>query len=272
MIESHITRRGMVSVAAGVGLVAAAASGEIVGAARAQSTPKTFVLIHGAWHGGWCWRRVSDLLEKQGHKVFAPTLTGLGERSHLLSKDVNLDTHIADIVNVVKWEDLRDLCLVVHSYGGWPGSGALEQIGDRVSSIVWLDAFKPEDGQRGFDFTSEAFRKALLAAVEKGEPGRPAPKAEAFFVNEKDRAWVDSKLTPQPTGAGLQPIKLTGAREKVAKKTYIRAARYPQPTFDKALAECKADKSWRTFETTASGHDVMVDAPEWLVGILVQVS
>jgi len=107
---------------------------------------------------------------------------------------------------------------------------------------------------------------------EKGEPGRPAPKAEAFFVNEKDRTWVDSKLTPQPTGPALQPIKLTGARDKVAKKTYIRAARYPQPTFDTALAECKADSSWRTFENTASGHDVMVDAPEWLTGILLQVS
>src|SRR5262249_30175009 len=100
---------------------------------------------------------------------------------------------IADIVNVVKWEDLKDICLVVHSYGGWPGSGALEQIGDRVASIVWLDAFKPE----------------MFAAVEKGEPGRPAPKVEAFFVNEKDRTWVDSKLTLQPTGAALQPIKLT---------------------------------------------------------------
>jgi pimeloyl-ACP methyl ester carboxylesterase len=271
MIASTMTRRGMIgSVATGAGAVAAASAG-IVGA-RAQTVSKTFVLIHGAWHGGWCWRRVSDLLEKSGHKVFSPTLTGLGERSHLLTKDVNLDTHIADIVNVVKWEDLKDICLVVHSYGGWPGSGALEHIGDRVASIVWLDAFKPDSGQRGADYTSEAFRKALFAAVEKGEPGRPAPKAEAFFVNEKDRAWVDSKLTPQPTGAALQPIKLTGAREKVAKKTYIRAARYPQPTFDKALAECKADASWRTFETTDSGHDVMVDAPKWLAEILLQVS
>jgi pimeloyl-ACP methyl ester carboxylesterase len=192
MIASATTRRGMIgSMASGA---VAAASAAIV-EAGAQTVPKTFVLIHGAWHGGWCWRRVSDLLEKGGHKVFSPTLTGLGERSHLLTKDVNLDTHIADIVNVVKWEDLRDVCLVVHSYGGWPGSGALEHIGDRVSSIVWLDAFKPENGQRGADYTSEAFRKALFAAVEKGEPGRPAPKAEAFFVNEKDRAWVDSKLT-----------------------------------------------------------------------------
>src|SRR6202158_3606695 len=150
-----MTRRGVVgSVAAGAGLVAVAASGEIVGAARAQSALKTFVLVHGAWHGGWCWRRVADLLEKKGHKVFTPTLTGVGDRSHLLSKDIVLDTHIADIVNVFKWEDLKDSCLVVHSYGGWPGAGALEQIADRVSSIVWLDAFKPENGQRGFDFAS----------------------------------------------------------------------------------------------------------------------
>jgi hypothetical protein len=189
-----------------------------------------------------------------------------------MSKDINLDTHVTDIVNVFKWEDLRNVCLVVHSYGGWPGSGALEQIGDRVSSIVWLDAFKPESGQRGFDLATELSRKGLLAAVEKGEPGRPGPKAEAFHVNETDRAWVDSMTTPQPTDVALQPIKLTGAREKVAKKAYIRAVKYPQPAFDKAHAECKTDKSWRTFETTTAGHDVMVDDPQWLVDILLQVS
>jgi pimeloyl-ACP methyl ester carboxylesterase len=229
------------------------------------------VLVHGAWHGGWCWRRVADLLERHGHKVFTPTLTGVGERSHLLSKDINLDTHITDIVNVFQWEDLKDACLVVHSYGGWPGSGALEQIGDRVSSIVWLDAFKPENGQRGLDSASEFSRAGLEAAVARGEAGRPAPAARVFCVNEADRAWVDSKLTPQPSGVLLQPIRLTGAREKVAKKTYIRAPQYPQAAFDKAYAECKADSAWQTFESTA-GHDVMVDAPGWLTDILLKVS
>ena len=268
--DPSFTRRTVLA-SAGAGAGAAALGGKPALAQTSQ--PKTFVLVHGAWHGGWCWRRVSDLLEKQGHKVFTPTLTGVGERSHLMSKDINLDTHITDLVNVFKWEDLKDVCLVVHSYGGWPGSGALEQIGDRVSSIVWLDAFKPENGQRGFDFASEISRKRFLAAVEKGEPGRPAPTAEAFrVISEKDRAWVDSKTTPQPNGVAIQPIKLTGAREKVAKKTYIRAAKYPQPAFDQALAECKADKSWRTFEATESGHDVMVDAPQWLVDVLLQVS
>ena len=235
-------------------------------------TRKTFVLIHGAWHGGWCWRRVADLLEAKGHKVFAPTLTGVADRSHLLSKDITLDTHIADIVNLFKWEDIENACLVAHSYGGWPASGALEQIGDRVSSIVWLDAFKPENGQKSADYASEASRKALIEATAKGEPGRKSPPAAAFGVNEKDRAWVDSKLTLQPNGAATQPIRLTGARDRVARKTYIRATTYPQPAFDKALAECKADRSWKTFETATAGHDIMIDAPEWLVDILLQVS
>ena len=233
---------------------------------------KTFVLIHGAWHGGWCWRRVADLLEAKGHKVFAPTLTGLGERSHLLSMDVTLDTHIADIVNLFKWQEIGDACLVAHSYGGWPCSGALEEIGDRVSSIVWLDAFKPEDGQKGADFASDFSRKAMAEAVAKGELARKAPPASMFMVNAKDQAWVDSLLTPQPNRVATQPIKLTGAREKVGKKTYIRASKYPQPSFDKALAECKSDKTWKTFETVTAGHDAMVDEPEWLVDILMQVS
>jgi pimeloyl-ACP methyl ester carboxylesterase len=266
MSDNSITRREALGGAA-LGVGAAALGG---GAAMAQATTqRTFVLIHGAWHGGWCWRRVSDLLEKKGHKVFSPTLTGLGERSHLLTKEVNLDTHITDIVNVFKWEEIKDACLVLHSYGGWPGSGAIEQVLDRVSSVVYLDAFKPDDGQRGADYASEFSRKALQEALAKGEAGRAGPPPAAFHVNEKDRAWVASKLTNQPNGVVFQPIKLTGAREKIAKKIYIRAPVYKQEAFDKAYAECKANPTWKTFETKA-GHDVMVDEPEWLVDVLLQ--
>src|SRR5215831_13399662 len=204
-----IDRRTLVGGVA-TGLALTGVSSGIVPAARAQSASKTFVLIHGAWVGA--------LLEKKGHKVFSPTLTGLGERSHLLSKDINLDTHVTDIVNVIKWEDLKDICYVPHSYAGLPASGALDHIGDRVSSIVWLDAFKPENGESFISLIPEARRAPILAAVEKGEPGLKGPKAEIFLVNENDRAWVDSKATPQPTGTFVQPIKLSGAREKVAKK------------------------------------------------------
>ena len=259
------TRRIVLAAGASLGATVMAR----VTVAEAQNASKTFVLVHGAWHGGWCWRRVSDLLERKGHKVFTPTLTGLGERSHLMSRDINLDTHIMDVVNVIKWEDLKDVCLVAHSYGGWPVSGAIEQALDRIASTVFLDAFLPEDGQKSFDFASEFSRKGTLEAQQKGETSRPPPPATAFHVNEKDRAWVDSKTTPQPLALAFSPIKLTGAREKVAKKTYIRAPAYPQPAFDNYYAAKKADPSWRTYEVP-SGHDVMVDMPERLVEILLE--
>jgi hypothetical protein len=194
----------------------------------------------------------------------------LGERSHLLSKDINLDTHITDLVNVMQWEDLDNICLVAHSNGGVPASGAIEQIGNRVCSIVWVDAYTPEDGQRQADATN--FRQALLDSAAKGELSIPSPKLQSVGVNEKDLPWVQSKLTPQPLGPYLQPIKLSGARNKVAKKTYVRLPRYPNPALDRAFAECTADASWRTFENNTSGHFVMLDAPEWLADILLQAS
>src|SRR5262245_14836820 len=237
--------------------------------AAAKGRRKTYVLVHGAWHGGWCWRRVCDLLEERGHKVFAPTLTGLGERSHLMSKDINLDTHVFDIVNLIRWEDLDGVCLVAHSYGGWPVSGALEHVLDRVSSVVFLDAFLPDNGQKSLDLASEFSRRAMLEAIAKREVCSGPPPAITFHVNEKDRAWVDANLTPQPIGVALQPIKLTGAREKVANKIYIRAPRYPQPSFDRFFVAKQADPSWRCHETDA-GHDVMIDKPQWLVEILLE--
>jgi pimeloyl-ACP methyl ester carboxylesterase len=188
MADHSITRRTALS-AAGIGVAALGAT-----QAMAQKNQrKTFVLVHGAYHGGWCWRRVADLLEAHGHKVYAPSLTGNGDRSHLLRKDINLDTQIADIANLVTWEDLNDVCLVAHSFGGWPASGALEHVHDRVGSIVWLDAFKPEDGQKGTDFISEFSRKAMEEAVARGEPGRKPPPAKTFSISEKDYAWIDSK-------------------------------------------------------------------------------
>ena len=192
--------------------------------------------------------------------------------SHLLSKDVNLDTQTADIVNLVKWEDLKDICLVPHSFGGWPASGALETIHDRVASIVWLDAFKPEDGQKGSDYASAFSRQGLIEAVARGRAWRAAPPAKTFSVSEKDWPWIESKMTDQPNGPAVQPIRLTGKRDTIAKKTYIRAPKYPQGAFDKALAECKADKTWQTFVNPDSGHDVMIDQPQWLADVLMKVA
>jgi len=257
----------MLTAAATGGLIA----GAVFGTARAQPARKTFVLVHGAFCGGWIWRRVADRLEQDGHKVFVPTLTGLGERSHLLRKDIDLDTHIADVVNLMKWESLENVCLVAWSYAGFVGSGALESIGNRVSSIVWLDAFVPANGQKVVDLT--AFGTAAQAAVDKGEIvlGTPA-KLPVIFVGERDQVFAESKVTPQPIGTFFQPIKLSDALDKVAKKSYIRLPKFPAPSYDKALADCKANKAWATFELPDVGHMAMLDAPDRVSELIVQAS
>jgi pimeloyl-ACP methyl ester carboxylesterase len=227
----------------------------------------TFVLVHGAWHGAWCWRRVVRMLTNKGHDVFTPTLTGLCERSHLLTPAVDLDTHILDVVNELKWQELRDVVLVGHSYGGMVISGAAETMEKAISSFVMLDAFMPENGQSVIDIWPPAMREGLLAAEAKGATTVPPRAAELFNVNMKDRAWVDAQCTPQPIKSFLQKAKLTGARERIAKKTYIRAASYANPYFDAGLASARA-KTWRTHEVPC-GHDVMLDMPERLTEILL---
>ena len=231
----------------------------------------TFVLVHGAWHGGWCWQRVADRLRGGGHKVYTPTLTGLGERSHLLRQGIDIGTHITDVVNVIKWERLSDVVLCGHSYGGFVISGVAEQMSAAIRSIVFLDAFLPNNGDTTQNLTSVAVQEAISAALASGALGMPPRPAEAFGVNEADRAWVDSLCTPQPIGTFTYKIALTGAREKIARKTYIRAKTYANPGFDRAVAVVKADPSWR-FHEVASGHDVMVDAPERLSELLLEAA
>jgi pimeloyl-ACP methyl ester carboxylesterase len=271
-IERQPTRRNVIgAIGAGIGAgVAATATGGIA-PAQAQTLAKTYVLVHGAWHGGWCWRRTADFLERKGHKVFAPTMTGLGERSHLLTKDINLATHVTDIVNVLKWEDLSNVILVGHSYGGVIISGVAEQMADKIASIVFLDAFVPENGDSLAAGASQPVKDAIAAAQGRGEFTLKPVSAAAFRVNEKDRAWVDRLCTPQPIATMTDPSSITGARDRIGKKTYVRAKGYPSVPFDTALAKFKDNAAWKTYEMTA-GHDAMVDEPERLSEILIEVS
>lgn len=200
--------------------------------------------------------------------MFSPTLTGVGERSHLLNRDINLDTHITDVVNLFKWEDLDNVVLCGHSYGGWPVSGAVEIVRPKVSALVFVDAHLPEDGQQGSDISNG--REEILAAADRDDISRRQKPAAYFRVNEKDRDWVDSKLTPQPIGVSLQPIRLTGARDSVLRKAYVRARDFPSDPFDNAFAKAR-DRGWRTYDVPG-GHDVMIDEPELLARILVDVA
>lgn len=231
---------------------------------------KTFVLVHGAWHGGWAWRRVAERLRARGHIVFAPTLTGLGERAHLLRPGIDLSLHTADVLGVIKYEHVKNFVLVGHSYGGCVISGVAEAMPDVIASIVFLDAFIPDNDDATIDLVQPAVQEVIRAALARGETTVPVRDATAFRVNEKDRAWVDSLAGPQPIGTMTEKIRLTSARERVPKKTYIRASGYPNVSFEKAHVRAKANASWRTYEVPC-GHDVMIDAPDRLTDILLEV-
>jgi len=231
----------------------------------------TFVLVHGAWHGGWCWQRVADRLRGGGHRVFTPTLTGLGERSHLLRTGIDLQTHVADVVNVLKWEGLTDVVLCGHSYGGFVISGVAEEMASAIRSIVFLDAFVPRNGETVQDLTGPAVQDGIRSALQQGDLAIPPRPAEAFGVNAADRAWVDRLCVGQPIGTFTDKITLTGARDRIARKSYIRAKSYANPGFDRAYDALKSDPSWRTYDVPC-GHDVMVDAPDRLTEILLEAA
>lgn len=226
------------------------------------------MLVHGAWHGGWCWRRVADALEAAGHKVFTPTLTGLADRAHLLTPALTLDTHIADVANLIRWENLEEVVLCGHSYAGFVIAGVVEQVAPTIAAVVFVDAYVPRDGQSMYDVATPTSRVGLDAARKAGDAVRPVPAAASFSVNPADRPWVDGKMTPQPVSVQLQPIRLTGAVDRVRRKGYVRAAGYANPTFEGYFDAAASRPGWETFRVD-SGHDVMVDAPAKMAQILL---
>jgi pimeloyl-ACP methyl ester carboxylesterase len=154
----------------------------------------TFVLVHGAWHGGWCYKRVARLLRQAGHEVYTPTLTGLGERAHLMNRTIDLNTHVQDIVGVIRCEELSDVVLCGHSYGGMVIAGVAEQIAAKISALVYLDAFVPENGKSLFDYqAAEVAERMRSDAVQNGEGYMITPiPAARFAVNAADAGWVDA--------------------------------------------------------------------------------
>lgn len=230
----------------------------------------TFVLVHGAWHGSWCWKGVRRLLEAQGHDVFTPTLTGVGERAHLLSRDVNLDTHIHDVVNLIRWEELSDVVLCGHSYGGCVIGGVADRIPDRIGALVYLDAFVLKNGECLLDHLPPAQRAGMIEAIKTAGDGWKAPPipAEVFKVNASDAAWVNRQCTPQPLATFEQGIALTGAADSIKNVTYIRAGEFRdgspfEPFYERAQAQ-----GWKTLSLPC-GHDVMLDLPEELAVALM---
>ena len=222
----------------------------------------TFVLVHGAWHGGWCWSRVAAQLRAQGHEVFTPTLTGLGERVHLAGPEIDLDTHIQDVTGLLEAEELSDVVLCGHSYGGFVITGVAEKAVERIGALVYLDAFLPEDGQSLSSITG-------TGQVAPGEDWRiPPRKAEAFRVaTPEDRDWVDRRCVPQPRGTFNPPLAHSSPWKRIANLTYVRAEGYDPSPFVPYAQAAKDDPAWH-YEGVPCGHDVMVDMPMDLAEIL----
>jgi pimeloyl-ACP methyl ester carboxylesterase len=227
-----------------------------------------FLLVHGAYHGGWCWRFVRDRLRAAGHRVLTPSLTGLGDRVHLMSAGVTLDTHIQDVVTLAEMEELQDAVLVGHSYGGRVITGAADRTWPRWRALIYVDAHIPKNGQTAFDTQpperNEAVRRSLLP-----DGIRVAPtSAEGFGVVPEHRAWVDRRTVPQPYACFTTPLKITGDWSKVQRKTYVLAKRYSPSAFHGYAAERRNDPAWRVIDLDC-GHDIMVDRPDELTRILL---
>lgn len=222
----------------------------------------TFVMVHGAWAGAWSLMRVVGRLRARGHRVFAPTLSGLGERSHLAKLgEIDLTTHIDDVVNEVLWNDLDDIVLVGHSYGGIVVTGVAERIEKRIASIVYLDAFVPDDGQSFQDFAEGWELKGDMIPAPPTSPGD--------YASEDDRLWVDSKATPHPTACLTQKLNVTGAYDRIARKAYVQATGWDG--FSSFAERFRAKPDW-TVDGIACGHDIAVEKPDELADLLERVA
>jgi pimeloyl-ACP methyl ester carboxylesterase len=232
----------------------------------------TYVLVHGAWHGSWCWKRVRKALQAHGHDVFTPTLTGVGERSHLLSREVNLETHIDDVVNLIRWEELSNIVLCGHSYGGAVVSGAADRVPDRIGALIYLDAFVLEDGRSVHDELPPDHRDEQLEGARLHGEGWKVPPipAAAFNVNAADAAWVDRQCTMQPLATFQQALRLSGGIDDVKNVAYILATGHDESPFMPSYERAKA-RGWKTL-SLACGHDVMLDMPEELTVILLNAA
>lgn len=262
-----------------------AASAAAITLAAATATPsqaqtsgrpaRNFVLVHGAWHGGWCWSRVAQRLRAAGHAVWTPTLSGLGERRHLISPQVNLDTHIEDIINLIEFEELRDVVLVGHSYAGIVISGVADRVPERLRQLVYLDSLLLESGKSLFGSFPKDVVQARLKAIRETGGGVGAAAAlspTAFGVTEPaDIEWVARRMTPHPVGTYLQPLMLQAPIGNGLPRTYIDCTVGPIATLEPTKARVRADTGWKV-RTLATGHDAMVTAPGPLTDMLLEIA
>ncbi len=253
-----VTRRGaMLAAGVAAGVAARAAAVPV----RATPTAgRDIVLVHGAWHGGWCWRDVAADLRARGHRVFAPTLTGMGERLHLGRADTNVSTHVADILGVLDCEEVAGATLVLHSYAGLPGSVAAGRRAGGIAHVVYLDALFPIAGRASVDDVPPDVRRAAEATLIDGFRFTSfAPEAFGVALNHPAHSWLTRRLTTIPWGCLTEPLPVLEPPFSNLDKHYIAAARNTLAQSQSAAVNARA-AGW-TMHRLETGHDTMVTMP-----------
>ena len=242
----------------------------------AQATAlKTFVLAHGGWHGGWCWKRVADRLRSKGHTVYTPSFTGLGDRAHLLSKDITIDTFVEDLVQVIESEELTNIVLVGHSFGGVPISGVADRIPDRIAHLVYLDSFVVESGKSVFSYLPQAEVEARIKAAEKATNGLAVPVPEPLpqtwglgKEGDPDYDWVRRRLSPHPLRTFTTPLTLRAPVGNGLPLTYVHSTQPSYPFSDASRQLVRSWSGWRWVDLAAP-HDSIITHPDDVVAVLL---
>jgi pimeloyl-ACP methyl ester carboxylesterase len=225
-----------------------------------------FVVAHGAWSAGWAWKKMRPLMRAAGHELFTPTYTGVGERSHLANPSVDLDTHIQDILNVLEFEDLREVLLIGHSYGGMVATGVADRARDRISQLIYLDAFAPEDGKCLLDYVGEHGKKMRQVADDGWRvPPNPMPPDTA----PEDVEWAGPKRMPQPIKTIASPIRTSGKLSVPI--TYIYCKRQPPGDPFGQFAKRAQREGWAYYELDAS-HNPHITKPEELAALFNKIA
>jgi pimeloyl-ACP methyl ester carboxylesterase len=227
----------------------------------------TFLVCHGAWSAGWAWKKMHPLMAAAGHRLVTPTYTGLGEREHLADPSNDLETHIQDILAVIKYEDLRDIVLIGHSYGGMVATGVADHARDRIAQLIYLDAFVPRDGQSLFDLLPPEAVRHMRENAKAGDGWRVPPNPTPPDTSDADLKWIAERRLPQSIKCFEMPLPLSGAGTAMP-RSYIYCTRTSAADpFQRFAERAQSEAGWRYFEIDAS-HSPHVTAPGTLAALL----
>jgi len=233
-----------------------------------------FVLVHGTWGGGWQWRPVAERLRGGGHRVFTPTLTGLGERAHLVTPATDLATHIDDVANVIAWEELREVALVGTSYGGLVIAGAADRMPERIRTLVFLDAALPQEGKCMLDLVPAERRATVERLAREEGGGHLVPTSlvlDTGIADAAERAAYLARMSPHPLRALLEPVRLTGRWLDVPNKVYVLASLKPTHHFVEYHDWASRTPGWSA-RKIASNHFPMTTMPDETAALLMDAA